>query len=202
MSFLVLLLDMSKEHTFEVSPPYFSSTRLHPPRPPPLGKGKGTRRGPVGLATSSTLFSQSSLGFGGDSLAAGFDHRDANGNTLVEDPRETYSTQAALLEPLPTEESDAEGPNSSQELSSPSQGGSMLPVFAAGAKTLGFSGGKPRETSKHEQGEEAGEGEAIVLEMSHVNREPCMRSLLLVMESERKMFEKGWQESVEETKGG
>lgn len=51
---------------------------------------------------------------------------------------------------------------------------------------------------------EAGEGgreEGTKLEMSHINREPCMRSLLLVVETEARLFGEGWAEKTQQSKG-
>ena len=44
-------------------------------------------------------------------------------------------------------------------------------------------------------------GGGVVLELSHINREPCMRSLLLVVDTETRLFGEGWLDRAEKSKG-
>lgn len=226
-SVLALLLDLSREYEFEVSPPYFKSTQLRPPRPPPVGASSnpsGTAGNPrrIGAMTASSMLSQSSLAMdGGDSLApvagvgnfagvgqnVGAENSDgARGPT--EDSRETYSSQTALAEPRAVStggEGTASQRSSSQsgdDGESQEEGGAraVSPMFGPGSK--GFAGAGGRTGGGGDDEGEGGDGEeSLVLEMSHVNREPCMRSLLLVVEAERRMFEEGWREKHQESQG-
>lgn len=140
----------------------------------------------------------------------------------AEDAREGYGSQAALTEPPPlppapgiphasvlTQENESSrGATSSQSSSSSqSQGETMSPVFSRTSRGVtpawrrrvgGVGAGAGGSEGKEEEG---GEGEDLVIEMSHVNREPCMRSLLLVVEAERKLFGRSWQEEMERTQG-
>lgn len=214
-SVLALLLDMSREYDFEVSPPYFKSTRLRPPRPPPLGtstlRGVAMNRRRMGAMTASSMLSQSSLAMdGGDSLVgAGVGSFGRAGHNIgeenSEDVRETYSSQAALAEPraVSGEEGMASQHPSSQSGDGESQGedgASVSPMFGPGSKGFAGVGGREGEGEEEEGGGDDGEG-LLTLEMSHVNREPCMRSLLLVVETERGLFEEGWREKHEQSRG-
>lgn len=178
-SVLGLVLDLSKEHAFEVSPPRFQSKRLRPPRPPPMSSS--SRRGGRVRFTASLMLSQSSLGYGGDGIAgAGYASAGSDG-APVEDLRETYSSQAALAESETREGTEQEASEGE------SQGPSMAPVFGRGSRGIlgGVSGGG-------EVAEEGNDDDSVFLEMSHVNREPCMRSLIMVVQDQRRMFEKTW----------
>ena len=202
-SVLSLVLDMSKYHAFEVSPPRFQSRRLRPPRPPPLSANRGEGKGGRARLTASFMLSQSSLGVGGESFSGlgGFD-QGASGGPL-EDSRETYSSQAALTDSASQAVlTDKEHESSSQQdFDSHSQGPSLAPVFGRGAKGIGIFGGVPGGDNGREVEEETESGYDkdgdISLEMSHVNREPCMRSLLLVMQAEIRLFEKVWLDRFE-----
>lgn len=222
-SVLTLFLDVSKEHTFEVSPPPFYSARLRPRRPPRLasggrsGGGKGRFAGRLRSVTltASSMLSQSSLGFGGDSLTgmgagggkvgdwtSGGD-RGSDGNNTTEDARESYSSQMALKEPggiVATEE----GGSGSPDPASQSQGsGSMSAVFGRGSTAFGVRGGQRFGGERDEVGGgRKGEDEdEVTLEMSHVNKEPCMRSLLLVVEAEQRLFGEGWLDRAKQSNG-
>lgn len=221
-SVLALLLDLSKEHVFEVSPPSFYTTGLNPPRPPPPG-GNRRGRGRGGRLTASGMLSQSSLGFGGDSLAGmgggsgglgGMRDSDGSdgGNNPAEDVRESYSSQMALMDPeRASSGGDAGDDNASQ--GSSSQGSSfqsqLSPVFgrgstavvtARGGGRVGVAGKQGDDQDTRESAEEH-EHEDVVLEMSHVNKEPCMRALLLVIQTERRAFESGWLDSYDRSGG-
>lgn len=224
-SVLALVLDMRKEHAFEVSPPAFPTTLLRPPRPPPLGRGrnpdgktaaavargKGRRNRGV---TSSAMLSQSSLGFGGDSLAAagggGGGGWDSSGNgggsgpdPAAEDARETYSSQAALAEPGGVPDGGDSGcGEESQHPGSQSQAqGNMAPLFGRTAgSAIDYFGPQGQIGGEEERGEEE-KGEEVVLEMSHVNKEPCMRALLLVVQTEERLFGDSWDEKYAQSNG-
>lgn len=78
----------------------------------------------------------------------------------------------------------------------------MSPVFSKGPYAAQGKG----EMWQRERGD--GEGEpnedksgGVVLELSHINREPCMRSLLLVVDTETRLFGEGWLERAEQSKG-
>lgn len=229
-SVLALLLDLSKEHTFEVSPPPFYTTGLRPPRPPPSGGGFRRGKGGVGRAgriTASGMLSQSSLGFGGDSLAGmgggrslggwsgkgGGDGLD--GGNPAEDVRESYSSQMALMEPEGSSGAGASSTenkgsqdgssssSSSQSQESPMFGRRGLSAVAAGRGGRGGVAWKQGEGGDAATGgtEEEQQGDDVMLEMSHVNKEPCMRSLLLVIQAERRVFEEGWLDSYDRSGG-
>lgn len=212
-SVLALVLDMEKEHEFEVSPPSFPTTRLRSARPPPLG-GRGRwgpgasvaeRRRRRGGVTASSMLSQSSLGFGGDSLAvaaaaAGGGESGGDGGVdqgpSAEDARETYSSQAALAEP---DGEAPEGDGAAGEQSESQSQGDMAPMFGMGAGVMRNFGGGDEEA---EDGARVDGGEdEVVLEMSHVNKEPCMRSLLLVVQTEERLFGDGWKDKAEKSNG-
>lgn len=209
-SVLALVLDMKKEYEFEVSPPFFPTTRLRPPRPPPLGArqntGSTSARGRNRGMTASSMLSQSSLGFGGDSLAAAGGGWDSSSNTgdgdgdPTEDARETYSSQAALTDPDGVPEEDGGSRTDSETPRSQSQSQSyMTPVFGRGASNAieNFRGrGGPRGEDVDEK-----DTEGLVLEMSHVNKEPCMRSLLLVVQTEERLFGEDWLDKAEQSNG-
>lgn len=194
-SVLGLVLDLSKQHAFEVTPPRFQSKRLRPPRPPPMSSAsrRGSNKGGRVRFTASLMLSQSSLGYGGDGIAGvGYDNAGSDG-APVEDLRETYSSQAALVESETREGTEQEA---SQGSDFQSQGPSMAPVFGRGSRgILGgvFGGG--------EVAEEGNGDDSVFLEMSHVNREPCMRSLILVVQDQRRMFEKTWLDCFEASQG-
>lgn len=209
-SVLALVLDMKKEYEFEVSPPFFPSTRLRQPRPPPLGGRQSTgstsaRERNRGM-TASSMLSQSSLGFGGDSLAAaggGWDSSINAGNgggDPTEDARETYSSQAALTDPEGVAKGDGGSGGDSENPGSQSQSQSdMPPVFGRGA-SIAIENVGGRGNAK---GEGAGEKnrEELILEMSHVNKEPCMRSLLLVIQTEERLFGEDWLDKADQSNG-
>lgn len=210
-SVLGLVLDLSKQHAFEVSPPRFQSKRLRPPRPPPMSSASRHKVGKKGARvrfTASLMLSQSSLGFGGDCIA-GAGYADASSaGAPVEDLRETYSSQAALAESERREGlSSGKEQEASQGSDLQSQGPSMAPVFGRGARAPGilggvFGGGKVGEVAEEsEEGDDKDDDDSVFLEMSHVNREPCMRSLVLVVQDQRKMFEKRWLDCFEESQG-
>lgn len=169
------------------------------------------------------MLSQSSLGFGGDSLAGmgggsgglgGMRDSDGSdgGNNPAEDVRESYSSQMALMDPeRASSGGDAGDDNASQ--GSSSQGSSfqsqLSPVFgrgstavvtARGGGRVGVAGKQGDDQDTRESAEEH-EHEDVVLEMSHVNKEPCMRALLLVIQTERRAFESGWLDSYDRSGG-
>lgn len=79
----------------------------------------------------------------------------------------------------------------------------MSPVFSKGPNAAKGEG----EVWQRERGggaamaeEEKGSG-GVVFELSHVNREPCMRSLLLVIDTETRLFGEGWLDRAEQSKG-
>lgn len=209
-SVLALVLDMKKEHEFEVSPPFFHTARLRAARPPPLGGGNNTGatagRGRNRGMTASSMLSQSSLGFAGDSLAGIGGSWDSSSNKgdgdggPAEDVRETYSSQAALTDPEGVPEGDVgSGADSEYPRSQSQSQGDMTPVFGRGASSgTGNFGGEGAAG-----GEEGGEKnrEEVLLEMSHVNKEPCMRSLLLVIQTEERLFGEDWLDKVEQSNG-
>lgn len=209
-SVLALVLDMKKEHEFEVSPPFFHSTRLRPARPPPLGGGHNTgpaaTRGRSRGMTASSMLSQSSLGFGGDSLAAAGGgpgsriSQSDSGNDPAEDARETYSSQAALTDPEgDPERNGGPGADSGYSRSQSQSQGDMAPVFGRGASgaiaNSGAGGGAGGDDGKEKSREE------VLLEMSYVNKEPCMRSLLLVIQTEERLFGEDWLDKAEQSNG-
>ena len=223
-SVLALVLDMKKEHAFEVSPPPFPTTPLRAARPPLLegtaaGGGRGGRRRRRRGVTSSAMLSQSSLGFGGDSLAvaggggawdSGHTGGGGDADPAAEDARETYSSQAALTEPGGGVEGGEEGgpggesrnPPGSQSQSQ-SQG-DMAPLFGRAASgVIDYFGGQGHaDAGEGDGGEEKGEGEdGVVLEMSHLNKEPCMRSLLLAVQTEERLFGDSWDEKSAQSRG-
>lgn len=207
-SVLALVLDMSKEHTFEVSTPFFSSSPLHPPRPPSSSRKRGVRdQGRRLPRTASAMLSQSSLGFGGDSMA-GFgawnsDNARAapDGSSQAEDARDSYSSQAAMIEPNEAERAgNVEGTQGDDDASQ-SEGEGIRPSQAFGR--MGGGGGSEGGASENNGsgGKGSEEEEELVLEMSHVNREPCMRSLLLVIEKQRQLFEENWLDDADKSSG-
>lgn len=211
-SVLALLLDLSKEHTFEVSPPPFHTTGLRPPRPPPLG---GHRRvGRTGRVTASGMLSQSSLGFGGDSLVgmgggtlgglgSKGDSDGLSGETPAEDVRESYSSQLALTEPggASGDENNNSQESSSQSQESPAFGRRGSSAVAAGTGGRAGVAWKQGEGGEATGGTEEEQEDDVMLEMSHVNKEPVMRSLLLVVQAERRVFEEGWLDAYERSHG-
>lgn len=223
-SVLALVLDMKKEHVFEVSPPPFPTTPLRVGRPPPLNRnrdgtavaggreeGRRRRRRRRGV-TSSAMLSQSSLGFGGDSLAvAGGGGTGGPDPAATEDTRETYSSQLALTEPGgvlgvgdcgPGGESKHSGSQSQSQSESESQSqGNMAPLFGRAADgAIDYFGGQEQAGGQEEK-ERGEKGEEAVLEMSHVNKEPCMRSLLLAVQTEGKLFGDSWDEKSAQSNG-
>lgn len=211
-SVFALVLDMEKEHKFEVTPPFFHTSPLVPARPPPLGgsrggaataAGRGRRRG----MTASAMLSQSSLAFGGDSLDVGGGEGGdrasgvSGGGVAIpaaEDARETYSSQAALEEPggvLDEDDGGAENESQSTQYQSQPQG-DMAPVFGLGASEVS-SGGRWGMGGIEEKERD----QVIVLEESHLNKEQCMRSLLLVVQTEERLFGDSWQDALEESEG-
>ncbi|CAM9566377.1 unnamed protein product, partial [Ectocarpus sp. 13 AM-2016] len=194
-SVLALVLNMETEHTFEVSPKVFQSSRLLPARPLPLGRGRSaatTGRSRGGM-TASSMLSQSSLGFGGDSLAVVAGGDGGAADPAAEDERETYSSQVALTEPAGVTEGDGEPGTDSQHPRSQSQSqGDMAPIFGRGA--VESAGGGTRGGGNAEE-------DVVFLEMSHVNKEPCMRSLLQVMVAQRRLFGDSWNEQVDQSNG-
>eukprot|EP00752_Nemacystus_decipiens_P003549 g3275.t1 len=221
-SVLALVLDMKKEHAFEVSPPPFPTTPLRVARPPPLegtagaatgtGGGRGGRHRRRRGVTSSTMLSQSSLGFAGDSLAVA-GAWDSSGNTsggadpAAEDSRETYSSQAALTEPGggPEDGDGGGGPGVESEHSPGSQSqsqGDVVPLFGGATDgAMGYFGGQGQAAGGEEEEQGEGEGEGVVLEMSHINKETCMRSLLLAVQTEERLFGDSWDEQFAESGG-
>lgn len=194
-SVLALVLNMETEHTFEVSPKVFQSSRLLPARPPPLGRGRSaatTGRSRGGM-TASSMLSQSSLGFGGDSLAVVAGGDGGAADPAAEDERETYSSQAALTEPAGVPEGDGEPVADSERPRSQLQSqGDMAPVFGRGA--VESAGGGTRGGGNAEE-------DVVFLEMSHVNKEPCMRSLLQVMVAQQRLFGDSWNDQVDQSNG-
>ena len=221
-SVLALLLDLSKEHVFEVSPPLFHTTGLHPPRPPPPGGGHRRGKGGVeraGRVTASGMLSQSSLAFGGVSLAGmgggwggkGNGSDGLSGESPAEDVRESYSSQLALTEPggASGDEEKKGSEETSQEFSSCSSQSQETPGFGRRVSSA-VVGGRVAVAWKQGRGGEAGGGadeeqgdddDDIMLEMSHVNKEPVMRSLLLVIQAERRVFEEGWLDAYDRSHG-
>eukprot|EP00903_Cladosiphon_okamuranus_P011333 g10683.t1 len=218
-SVLALVMDMKKEHAFEVSPPPFPTTPLHAARPPPLGRnpdgtavagGRNSGRRRRHGVTSSAMLSQSSLGFHGDSLAVDGGGGGGPDPAAAEDARETYSSQAALTEPGgvvkggdggPGGESEHSGSKSQPQLESQSQG-DMAPLFGRAADgSIDFFAGQEQAWGEEEERGEMEKGEGVVLEMSHVNKEPCMRPLLLAVQAEEKLFGESWAEKFAQSDG-
>lgn len=220
-SVLALLLDLSKEHAFEVSPPPFHTIGLHPPRPPLPGGGHRRGKGEIGRAgrvTASGMLSQSSLAFGGVSLAGmggdwgskGDGSGVLSGETPAEDVRESYSSQLALTEPggASGDEEKKGSQESSQDSSSCSSQSQESPAFGRRGSSA-VIGGRVGVAWIQGGGEEAAGGadeeqeddDDVMLEMSHVNKEPVMRSLLLVIQAERRVFEEGWLDAYDRSHG-
>lgn len=225
-SVLALLIDMSKEHTFEVSPSFFPTVRLRSPRPPPLllaqssqnnaAGGRGKQKHVPGRQrqrlTASVMLSQSSLGlFGGDSLEGGTGRvgrgfgdirdgaeQDKGESRVAEDARETYSSQAALFEPGQLGKDEDEGGE---------EEGKCIDIAPSSVPLSQSDGGSGEEGDDGNGGgggdrsEGDGGDDNVFLEMSQVNREPCMRSLLLVVDAERRLFEDTWLDRVESSRG-
>lgn len=141
------------------------------------------------------------------------------GDSQTEDARDGYSSQRALAEPSVVRSTGAstkralvqEQPTSQDSLkggsgeSSQSQEDTMSPVFGRAPKRAtarwrrGVNEGSAAVREQEHGGEVVGNGGHLTMEMSHVNREPCMRSLLLVVDVERKLFGEGWLARVEQS---